>query len=416
MNMSYLLGTIFIIKMDFLDLLEKWINIFYRVVLILIFVAVLGWLLFSLMHLRRKRILFRAWINRYDEKDEDLGKSIGDLLLFDLQTIKIIHDKSTKVLSLWNPYQDLPSFKQGLEQEVQLIASVELGDYGKIISSIASFALKAAPLIIKPAILSGSINKYGDKKTLLMITLANYHMKKNLFQQKKSQKNTLVWKIERENLKKEEIPELLEEMAYRIYIDLTGNDLFKSWECFRYYTIGMQKYINYTELQRESDYNKAIKSYNEALQLEPNNPVVCYNKGVIKYNKYDEHENKEAIELFKKALNSSDMQLQVRARTGLTNGLVMQYHRFNKKEIALIEEGVSHGEEALRLNSKLDSVHKCLGFAYHQLSEELSKTNGWNAQIIVDIREKAINHYKKAFNYNKQHYIAHNNLGNLYLE
>jgi tetratricopeptide (TPR) repeat protein len=324
--------------MGFLQSLEKWIEIFYRIAVILFLAAFLVLLLLSLMGLHRKKILFRAWINRYDGEDKEFGKSIGDLLLFDLQTIKIIHDRSARVLSLWNPNEDIPSFKQGLEQDVELIASVELGNYGKIINSLASFFLKVVPFIIKPALLNGSINKYGEKKILLMVTLDNYRMKRGVSLQKKSKNNTLVWKIEKENLKKEQIPELLEEIAYRIYIDLTGNDLFKSWECFRAYTKGMQKYISYTELQKDNYFDEATKLYNEALDLEPNNPVVCYNKGIMKYYKYEDKENTEAVELFKKALNSSDIQLQARARTGLTNGLVMQYDRFNKKKITLLEE------------------------------------------------------------------------------
>jgi tetratricopeptide (TPR) repeat protein len=136
---------------------------------------------------------------------------------------------------------------------------------------------------------------------------------------------------------------------------------------------------------------------------------------VIKYNKYEEKENTEAITLFKKALNSSDLQLQVRARTGLCNAIVQEFHRFNIKDKNLLEDAVRHGEEACRLSIKLDSAHKCLGFAYHQYSEALEKKfphgNEGN-----QFRSKAIMHYKKAIKLNSQHYVAYNNLGNLYLE
>ncbi len=196
--------------MDFVVTIEKWIEILWRIMIILSFCAIITILIFLILGINKKRILFKAWINRYDDNDKDLGKSIGDLLLFNFQTIKNIHDKSAKVLSVWNPYEDIPSIKQGLEQEVELIASVELGNYGKVINIIASFLLKVVPFIIKPATLTGSINKYGEKKTLFMVTLDNYSLKKNILYKKKSRKNTFVWKIEKEGLNKEQIPDLIE--------------------------------------------------------------------------------------------------------------------------------------------------------------------------------------------------------------
>jgi tetratricopeptide (TPR) repeat protein len=68
-----------------------------------------------------------------------------------------------------------------------------------------------------------------------------------------------------------------------------------------------------------------------------------------------------------------------------------------------------------KYNSKLDSVHKCLGYAYHQFSEALSLKDAPDTRA-EDFRKKAISHYENAFKLNRQHYIAHNNLGNLYLE
>jgi tetratricopeptide (TPR) repeat protein len=399
--------------MNILIPIEKWLEIFYRVSLIIVLVAVFISALLSFLDLRKK-IIFKAWINRFDESDKELGKSIGDLLLFNLRAIKSAHEKSTHKLSLWNPYQDVPSFKQGLEKEIDLIASIELSNYGKIVTNLISLLFKSIPLILKPATLEGSINKYGENRTIFLIMLENHKALRKSFSRQK-RKTQILWKIEKNNITKENLPDLIEEIAYKIYIDLTGSELFKSWDCFQLYTLGLQKYLLYTELKREQDYKHAEKLYQQSLSLEPNNPAVCYNAGVMKYYEYQENENEKAIELFRNAVKSSDIQLKARAHCGLANALTQKFHRFGVRNIQLLNEAVCHGEEALRLNPKLDSSHKSLAFACHQLSESLTGTQNKSEQIAIH-RKKAIYHYQKAFELNNEHYIAMNNLGNLYLE
>jgi len=400
----------------FLNVFQEWGEIIIYF-LLAISVLVISFYLFSKI---RKKILFNSWINRFDQDDKELGKSIGDLLLFKLRFIKRTHQISSYKISLWNTFEDIPSFRQSLGKEMDLLASVKLGNYGKIVAGILTFLFKLVPLFIKPAALNGSINKYGEKRTIFQISLDNYNPKKWF------KFENLLWEKEEPNLTKEQIPDIIEEMAYKIYIDLTGGDLFKSWECFKHFTMGLRSYLNYTELKRTSDLKEAEKHYNKALEFEKNNPVVTYNLGVLKYYQYKNDLNDEAISLFGMAMNCTDINLRARALCGLANAYAQKHGRFKTGKPNSFEtllDAIEYGEKAVLLNDKLDSAFKALAYANHQYGEALATLSNNSKSVVEDPNHRANKHrifaekcYKKAIQLNKEHFIAQNNLANMYLE
>ena len=350
----------------------------------------------------------------------NLGKSIADLLLFKLRYIKRTHEMSSKKISLWNTFEDIPSFRQNLDKEIDLLASVQLGNYGKLISGTFTFLFRIFPLFIKPASLSGNINRYGEKKTILHISLDNYSPRKWF------KYESLLWEKEHKDLAKEDIPGVIEEMAYRIYIDLTGGDLFKSWQCFMYFTRGLKSYLNYTELKRAGDLEDAEKLYMKALGFENTNPVVKYNLGVLKYYQYQDHLNDEAISCFRQALNCNDRNLRARASSALANALGQKFTRYKSGKPDSFEtllEAIDYAERSLVLNKKLDSAYKSLAYTTHQYGETLAAKENNDLRVITDYGHKstkfritAIHHYKKTLKLNRKHFMAQNNLANLYLE
>ena len=334
----------------------------------LIALVVVSFVLF-ISYKARKRIIFSPWVNRFDPNDTELGKSIADLLLFKLNYIKRTHVLSSSKESLWNTFQDIPSFRQNLDKEIDLLASLQLGNYGKIVSGIYSILFKIIPIFIKPASLSGSINSYGDKKAILHISLDNYSPKKWF------KYESLFWEIEKDALPKEKIPELIEEIAYRIYIDLSGGDLFKSWECFMYFTQGLRSYLNYIELNRQADLDDAESLYQKALEYELNNPVVKYNIGVLKYYQFQDKLNNEAIECFRQAINCNDINLRARALCGMANAYGQKQTRFKTGKSNSFEtliDAMEFANKALLLNNKLDSAYRALAYIYHQYAEALA--------------------------------------------
>ena len=358
----------------------------------------------------RRQIVFEAWVNMADGLGADLGRSVADLLLFKLRYVKSVHDQSARKLETWQPNQDMPAFRQGLDEDIKLLGSVELGKYGNVVSSVLMILFRLVPVFLRPAQLRGSIHKYGDQIRLL----ATMEWRGR---RRATQGGTHLWEVLQRQNAPDALPETVEELAYRIYLDLTGEDVFKSWEAFRAYTIGLSHYLSWMDLQRPADFEEAVKCYALALELEPNNPAVKYNLAILKYFRWREAENRDSIHLFRGALNATQSRLKARAHSGLANALVSQFHRFNTRDPHLLTDAVYHGRMAITLDPEMDGAAKAYAYACHQMSEfQEASTPSADQTTIERNRESAITHYRRACALNPHHYIAHNNLANLYLE
>ena len=358
----------------------------------------------------RRQLVFEAWVNMAEGTGPDLGRSVADLLLFKLRFVKSIHDQSVRKLETWQPSQDMPAFRHGLDEDIKLLGSVELGKYGNVVSSILMILFRLVPVFLRPAQLRGSIHKYGDQIRLLA-TL------ESLGRRRGPQSATHLWEVLQRGGAPDALPETVEELAYRIYLDLTGEDIFKSWEAFREYTVGLSHYLSWVDLQRPADFDEAVKRYGKALELEPNNPAANYNLAILKYFRWLEADNLDSIELFRGALNAPQSRLKARAHSGLANALLSQFHRYNTRELHLLTDAVYHGRMAITLDPVMDGAAKAYAYACHQMSE-FQEASGLPADRLAAERnrEAAIAHYRRAYALNPRHYIAHNNLANLYLE
>ena len=358
----------------------------------------------------RKQILFESWINMSDGKNTDLGRSVADLLLFKILYIKSVHEKSAGSLGKWNIYRDVPAFRQSLDEDVKLLASVELGKYGSFITAVANVLFRLMPMIFRPSRLKGSIHKHGTRLQLLA-TLE--------FNSKTSWQNisTFLWEVVQADSTDERVPMAVEELAFRIYLDLTHEELFKSWEGFQAYTNGLANYIRYIGLQRDADYEAAKQNYGEALQIEPNNPAVKYSLGVLEYYRWKTSNNDSAISMFQESLGASLAELRAYAHSGLASALLQRYARYNFREPHLLEDAKFHAQRAIEIDPDLDMSNRAMAFACHQLSE-YQATNDDSAQkkLAATNRELAIKYYRRAHELNRENFPALNNLANLYLE
>lgn len=380
---------------------ESWLFILAAVVVLIAVVVYLR---------SRKQILFESWINMYESQDKDLGRSVADLLLFKIGFIKSVHRRSAGTIGNWNIYRDVPAFRQSLDENVKLLASVELGKYGSIVNAVSALLFQLLPMIFRPARLKGSIHKYGERLQLLA-TLEYYSPAKW------RTSATSLWEVVQEKSSDELLPGAVEELAFRIYLDLTREEIFKSWEGFQAYTSGLASYLAYVDLQRNADYQKAKTHYGEALKLEPNNPAIGYSLGVLEYYQWDADCNNAAIKYFQGAVAASQSRLRSYAHSGLANALLQKYSRYNFRDPRLLEDAVYHANRAIEIDPDLDMSNRALGFACHQLSEEQagSPDPAVRRQSAAN-RDLAIRHYTRAFELNQENYAARNNLANLYLE
>ena len=358
----------------------------------------------------RKQILFESWINMSDGKNTDLGRSVADLLLFKILYIKSVHEKSAGSLGKWNIYRDVPAFRQSLDEDVKLLASVELGKYGAFITAVANVLFRLMPMVFRPSRLKGSIHRHGTRLQLLA-TLE--------FNSKTSWQNisTFLWEVVQTDSTDERVPMAVEELAFRIYLDLTHEELFKSWEGFQAYTNGLANYIRYIGLQRDADYEAAKQNYNEALKIEPNNPAVKYSLGVLEYYRWKTSNNDSAINMFQESLGASQSELRAYAHSGLASALLQKYGRYNFREPHFLEDAKFHAQRAIEIDPDLDMSNRALAFACHQLSEYQASNGDPNLKrLSAANRDLAIKHYRRAHELNRENFPALNNLANLYLE
>lgn len=364
----------------------------------------------------RRQLLFDPWSDLRPQPDEVLGRSVGEMLLHRLGTIQSIHESSIDQVEISNTYRDIPIFSQGLDEDLELLGSAELGSTPGAITALLVFVLRAFPFLSPPTRLRGSIHRYGERHRLQAI-LHNYPNPAT------GRRSNHLWEVQTADSVDGNIPEAVEELAYRIYLDLLRERAFKSWECFRDFTRGLGAHIRYMDLGKDLDGREAEKHYRAALNSEPQNHVVAYNLGVLIYMRYQSsRSNEEALDLFRRALTAPNDRLRARANSAMANAMLTRVHRFQEGGQPDLEEARYLADAALALQPDLDACAKASAYAHHQLGEWLHR----NAERQPDparARTEALDHlrraregYERTLRLNPAHFVAANNLANLQLE
>jgi len=385
----------------------------------LVFQALLALLILGLVALlasasvrSRSALQFEPWKafnrNGRDEGSTE-GERVAELLLAEIRDIQSVHQRSKRGLDLDNPYYDVPAFQQGLDDDLTLLASVRPQSHGGLAGELMSVLLALVP--IRPGRLGGSIHRTGDTATLVAgIDNLRYRKRHKVRQ----------WRVAGEVGADGDLQPLVRDLAYDVYLELATSSAFGGAEAFRTYTDAVKEHLEFGEDEgKTAARDKAATLYKHALELEPANPAVLYNLGVLKYYLYKAGPNEEAIGLFRSALRSAEGPLKAQAHSGLCNALAQGYHRFDGDR-ELLDAARSHGTRALAIDRKLDVALKALALAYHQSSEALAsdgpdKDGRAHRRQIRRHRKRAIRLYRRTVRVNPRYYVAFNNLANLYL-
>ena len=347
--------------------------------------------------------------------EESLGKSVGSMLLFRLRTIQSVHQRAVKRVGVSNPYEDVPKFSEGIDEDLELLASADLGESANRFSAVLEVLVRFGES--RPR-LSGTIQE-PDGVLCVQAVLEKYDTRP-----KKTRRPTRLWEVpSAEATERSTLSNQVEELAYRIYLDLLEDEVFKTWQCFKYFTDAFQAHADYDDLKRTSDFDEANALYRKAREDEPGNAVVSYNLGVLLYMEYKEPMNAEAIECFRPALTAANVSLRARANSAMANALVMKFHRFHTAGEQELRNAIAYAERATQLAPKMDAARKAWGFANHQESERLAALaslprteDSSYAEKFIEAHVAAIQGYRKATKINDRHYVAFNNWANLHLE
>ena len=356
----------------------------------------------------RKALQFEPFteFSRPDSADTPLeGHRVADLLLTEVREIQSVHRQSKRGLDLDNPYYDIPAFQQDLDDDLKLLASASPEGQGALVSQLVSVMLALMP--IRPGRLTGSIHRVDGTVTLVAnIEIPGSHASQ--------------WRVGGVAGPGDELAPLVSDLAYKVYLELATTSAFRSSDAFRCYTEAVRKHLAYGDNERDATVHvEAERCYEQARELEPTNPAVLYNLGVLKYYRYEARPNAEAIEHFRSALRFADGRLKAQVHSGLANALIQSHHRFGGSD-TLLAEARDHARRALKIGGRLDVALKALAFAHHQTSEALlaaapgADERGRRREVRRH-RSKAIHLYGRTTRVNPRYYVAFNNLANLYL-
>jgi tetratricopeptide (TPR) repeat protein len=371
----------------------------------------------------RKSILFNAWVNQTTDPVLELGRKLADLLLFDVRDIHNVHNRAPEA-GFWNQYRDVPTFRYEIDHDVALLASSELGEQSKLASAVVSVLFHLVPVVFQPAAVRGSIQKSGDDIRFL-VTLEGYRPPGN-----SRKRVSTVWSATPTSPSDKNCEKAVEDLAYALYLELAGAKFFRSATAFAAYTEGLRAHLAYLDFGISDDLGRAEREYRRAIDEDPEAAPPRYNLAALYYAQYTEKSNSLAMEQLLRVVSVNDRQLQAEARSALADCYLQQFHRYGqgrtqRESEVLLDRAIRLSRMALGDAKHLDAVNKALAFGYHQKSQFLYKTRRraggslgpWLRERleIARNRQRAIRHYRRAIKGNQRHYVAYNNLGNLYL-
>lgn len=365
---------------------------------------------------RRHAIVFDPWLDRTGAGQADLGATLASMLLHRIREIQAVHERSIRRFELWNPNYEVPAFQQPIDEDIRLLASLELGRYGELVGRLVTLLFKLLPLA-QPAQLRGTVLTLGDH-LFLQLTLDGFRVKGT------RRRAMRVLEARGKSGDLGALPELVEELAYKVYLELIESQHFKSWRAFKAWVAGLGHYVDFLDVESDEAWKNAKSCYDEALLHERNNAAASYNLGVLHYVRLSAKDNPLAIDRFRSALMTSDPELKAHAMSGLANALGQAVHRHGVDEPRLLEEARFLSQRALDLSPGSDVVQKAYAFICHQESERLAKAalaadGATRARLTANAdeqREAAIRHYREAIRINPHYFAAYNNLANLFLE
>jgi len=269
----------------------------------------------------RKQILFDEWEDLRPDPEERVAQSVGSMVRHRLGTIQQLQERSVERVEVAYAL-DIPTFAQGLDVGVEMLGDVQMGSTPAVITALIVFIVQAFPFLSGRSRMNGSIHLHGTSRRL-QANLVHYRHPVT------GARCSRLWEVTTDPADDATLAQDADELAYRIYLDLLGDEVFKSWRCFREFCVGLAHHINYIDLGQDSERDQAADHYRAALAMERGNVIVSYNLGVLLYLHYESTDsNSAALELFRAAISAQNVDLRARADAAMANALVTRVHRF----------------------------------------------------------------------------------------
>jgi len=272
---------------DSLDVTYKKIFLIFKLFITLVLVcsiAIYGWHLAHWMSYQDNAIDIQPFVIRDVSLGAETGAAIADHLRFELVRIKQINEQKitepyvppistrsnspTGISDSTNSHTTTSIYSPPVAPSTNIDLSIsQLGTVG---GGGFSFSLGQILLSLKELsgnrknAIKGSFQKYGPYLSMVAILGGSFY----------DSKGSMAWEVKRkmptENSSlKELIPDMIDELAFRIAHATSEGKKPQTWQAFKYCTLANEAYVNYNATGNASDLNESTRYAKQANCCEP---------------------------------------------------------------------------------------------------------------------------------------------------
>ena len=383
----------------------------------------------------RRRLYFLPWENLSTDHNLDIGASLSEIFVAEIERVRKIHEAAYRNPGLWNDRVKLPFLERSSDGLPTAIRHLErLGGPGWFVKAIG-----VLPLFAPAATVRGSIHRFGSR---LRLQIAVENARKPWI----GVRPIIMVSFDRPVHNPERYPSYVRLFAHEVFLNLAGVETFRSTESFADFTEALERHLTWETGRARDQANAAIDQYDQVLEEDPSNAASLFNKAVILYTQYEPKANRAAISAFQAAVKcqSADVALRAQAFGGLANAFCQERQRHKQGNDDTLVQALhcaqrayetEFGAEAPVVIGKFVARIRSLGARIHRrfapararasVVKALAYANQVQAENRADLADnererlayenRAIELYVEATRLNREFTVAYNNLGYLYL-
>jgi tetratricopeptide (TPR) repeat protein len=304
-------------------------------------------------------------INETGKENEYKGVALGidDILIYHLQEVSKLSSREglkhywmqrlNRTKSRKEEVQMLNVVGGEFSMDLQKLGDVSIGPVKIPLGSISAILLK----IFGGNYVSGALQQYGTQNKLVV----RLERKPSLFSFQKPdfapvQYFESSWPSD--TIKKNELPDgipnVVEELAYKLILELSKDAGTRNWRAYKYFLEGYRLFSDYdknnTRIDRLRD---AVSFWRESIKFDPDFAAAHYNLGVA----YDTDGNKEdAVFRYQKAIDLNPVLVGAAAHFNLAR-LYWEKYKDEKRTLSELEK-------AKQLNPDIPDIYNLEGLVY----------------------------------------------------
>ena len=384
-------------------------NVIQAILLIFVFAFIIK-LIYSILKINKRNSLnVLPIVNETGKEDEFKGaaEGIDDVLIFNLQEIsklssKVVSERGSKsnVSELSNEKQNIQKINidrndslQDLQKKQVQTLNVVGGEFSMDLQKIGDISIgpvkiplgSLSGILIKlfgGNFVTGALQKYGKHNRLYIklerktSVLTFRKRRTDLYSTKYFESSWISDTAENNNMT-EGIPDAVNELAYKLILELSPDVETNNWVAYKYFIDGYKLYSDFEKNRTRIDLLRdAINLWRESVKLDPDFATVYYNLGVA----YEIDGNSEdALFHYQKAISLTPKLIGAEAHFNLGR-LFWEKYRDDTRTLAELEK-------AEKLDPDIPEIYNLKGLVFSNKPNSYSK-EAELYQKAIDLSEK----------------------------